>query len=217
MIELYSAQFFKIAIIHFAAAISPGADMGIVLRESIRLGRRAGIYTAIGTGIGAAVHISYTLLGAAALLKARPWIMTVIECVGGAYLLYLGILFIKNASNFSIDLNNNTEQAVQALHTRKSFLRGFFTNLSNPKAPLFFLTVFTTLVDPVTPFRIQVLYGIWICISTVFYFSMMGVLLTRPKIREKFLRCGPWIDRVAGGVFILLALGLLIEAAYQFL
>ena len=44
----------------------------------------------------------------------------------------------------------------------KAFLLGFLTNATNPKATLFFLAIFTTVVSEQTPLKIQALYGIWL-------------------------------------------------------
>jgi threonine/homoserine/homoserine lactone efflux protein len=84
----------------------------------------------------------------------------------------------------------------------KAFALGFLTNALNPKATLFFFSLFALIVSPKTPKVIQAGYGLWMAFATAAWFSLVAVLFTRSDIRSKFLRHGHWIDRVLGVVFL---------------
>jgi len=97
MLAQYGSEFLGIVLIHFLAVISPGPDFAVVIRQSVRHGLRVGIWTALGIGAGISIHVLYTLVGISALLRATPWAMTAARWAGAAYLLWLGIRFVRSA------------------------------------------------------------------------------------------------------------------------
>src|SRR5690625_2033813 len=166
----YGAEFFSLAIIHFLAVVAPGPDFAVTVQQSLGHGRRAGILTAIGIGTGISVHVLYTLLGFSALMHSTPWLMRTAELIGSIYLLYLGSHFIRHAlrqARNPAQTNNNSPTTAKGINTptskqsaRRAFWIGFLTNATNPKATIFFLAVFTTIVSAQTPLYIQASYGL---------------------------------------------------------
>ncbi len=215
----YWPEFLSLALIHFLLVIAPGADFAIAVRQSVRHGRRAGVFTALGFGAGTALHVTYTLLGVSAIMQATPWLLNVVKWLGAAYLLYLGFVFIRSrpmaagtadaAGGASSDPATDTVQfSSQSL--RQSFWTGFVTNATNPKATLFFLAMFTTLVSATTPLAVQVFYGLWMCVVIAAWFSFVGVVFTSPLVRQRFVRSGHWLERAMGLVLLGFAARLLI-------
>ena len=96
---------------------------------------------------------------------------------------------------------------------RQSFLQGFLTNATNPKATLFFLAVFTTMVSAETPLSVQVLYGIWMCLANAVWFVVVGLVFSSARVRRHFLRASCWIERAMGGLLIIFSARLLWECA----
>ena len=82
---------------------------------------------------------------------------------------------------------------------------GFLTNGLNPKATLFFLALFTVVIDPTTPTSMQVIYGVYLAVATFAWFAMLSKIFGRPSVREFLLRAGIWFERGMGAVLILLA------------
>lgn len=209
MASVYMGEFLTLASIHFLAVVAPGPDFAVTIRQSVRYGRQAGIGTAIGIGAGISVHVIYTLLGVGALMHATPWLLKTAELVGGAYLLYLGVMFIRQAGKQTAGLPMDAASGTGARSFRQSFALGFLTNATNPKATLFFLAVFTTLVSASTPLRIQLFYGGWMCFINAGWFVLVSLVFTSPLVRERFLRIGPWFERVMGALLIALSMRLL--------
>ena len=87
-----------------------------------------------------------------------------------------------------------------------SIRTGFLTNLLNPKATLFFLALFTQVIDPNTPILIQTLYGIEMMIITFVWFMLLAVFFSNVTIRKRILRMQHHIERATGLVFILLGI-----------
>jgi len=196
----YLGEFISLAIIHFLAVVAPGPDFAVTIRQSVRFGHSAGIATAIGIGAGISVHVVYTLLGVGALMQATPWLLLIAEIIGASYLLYLGFTFIRQAGKYSKELSLDTGMGAKSF--RKSFALGFLTNATNPKATLFFLAVFTTIVSASTPLSIQVLYGTWMCFVSAIWFILVSLIFSSESMRQRFLRIGHWFERLMGLLLI---------------
>jgi RhtB (resistance to homoserine/threonine) family protein len=218
--SVYVSEFLSLALIHFLLVMAPGADFAIAVRQSVRHGRRAGVFTALGFGAGTALHVAYTLLGVSALLQTTPWLLEVVKWLGGAYLMYLGLVFLRSrpAAQEAVDAAMDemaVGNQVAALNPtgpslRQSFWIGFLTNATNPKATLFFLAMFTTLVSPTTPLPVQMLYGLWMCLAIAAWFSFVAFVFTRALVRQRFVRSGHWFERAMGLVLLGFAVRLLV-------
>jgi threonine/homoserine/homoserine lactone efflux protein len=82
------------------------------------------------------------------------------------------------------------------------------TNALNPKATLFFLSVFSVIIDPLTPRLIVAGYGLWMSIMTAVWFCLVSVFFTHERVRQQFLQLGHWFDRVMGVILLALAVRL---------
>ena len=85
---------------------------------------------------------------------------------------------------------------------------GLMTNVLNPKASLFFLAIFTTVVSLSTPFYVQSIYAAWIIFTTIVWFSLVSFFFSQKSIRAKFERRGYIFERVMGVVLLLFAIKL---------
>ena len=89
--------------------------------------------------------------------------------------------------------------------THGAFVTGFLTNALNPKATLFFISLFALVVSSQTPKLIQAGYGLWMSLATMGWFSLVSVFFTRDDVRRGYLRNGHWLDRALGVVFLAFA------------
>lgn len=206
MLAQYGSEFALIAMAHFLAVISPGPDFLMTVRQSIRHGFRIGNWTAVGIGSGIMVHVAYTVLGIAILLRDNPTLFQLVRYAGAAYLIWLGWQCLRAGSMANLELTNNGNDAPS---TWQAFRIGFLTNALNPKATLFFLALFTSIISRQTPWTIQVGYGIWMMIVTALWFVLVAWVMVRPPVRAMFLRAGVWFDRVLGVLLWLVAARLL--------
>lgn len=203
----YLHEFLAIALIHFLAVALPGPDLIMTVQQSIRYGRSSGIYTALGIGTGISIHVMYTLVGIGALMHTTPWLFNTVKIIGGIYILYLGIQLIRSRSS-TLTISATSDQTEVSQTRFKSFTIGFMTNATNPKATLFFLAIFTTVVSGTTPIFVQLFYGIWMCIATALWFILVSILFSNTSIRQRFLRMGSKFEKVMGAVLILFAIRL---------
>ena len=205
MYSNYLGEFLALAMIHFLAVVAPGPDFAVTIRQSVRFGRMIGICTALGIGAGISVHVLYTLLGVGALMHTTPWLLTVAKVVGGAYILYLGVSLLRSKPKTVAEGNNDANEPFVEQTMLKAFTTGFLTNASNPKATLFFLAIFTTLISATTPLKIQALYGVWMCFVNALWFVIVALFFSSARVRLLFMRMGHWFERTMGVVLILFA------------
>ncbi|SDZ37538.1 LysE family translocator [Pseudomonas sp. NFIX28] len=205
MLSNYLGEFLALATIHFLAVVAPGPDFAVTIRQSVRFGRVVGLCTAIGIGAGISVHVLYTLLGVGALMHTTPWLLSVAKVVGGAYILYLGISLLRSKPKTSIEGSDTANDQPQQQTLSKAFMTGFLTNATNPKATLFFLAIFTTVISATTPLKVQALYGVWMCCVNALWFVIVALFFSSSRVRLLFLRMGHWFERTMGVILILFA------------
>ncbi len=203
-----------ITVIHLLAAASPGPDFALVSRQALLQGRRAGLWVSLGIALGLAIHIMYSVAGLAALIAHSTIWMSAIKLIGGSYLLYLGYQGIR-AKRHPGTLSNEPAMITEAAAHRLVW-KGFLCNTFNPKAPIYFLSLFTIVLSPDLPLRTLAVYGIWIMLLQLFWFSLITLFFSQPLIRTRFLAMSHWIDRLFGVAMMGLGLKVLFSKASGF-
>lgn len=200
--------------IHILAAASPGPDFVLVSQQTLSHGKKAGFMCSIGIALGLSIHIIYSAFGLAAIIANSSNILWAIKILGGGYLIYIGIkgLCVKKLSNAANE-SPESQPKVTYYSAKKSIGIGFLCNALNPKAPIYFVSLFTLVLSPDMPIYQLFIYGIWMMIIQLAWFSAVVGLLSRPRINEKFKRSGHWIDRILGGAMVMLGLKLLMSRA----
>ncbi len=209
-----SPEFLALFGVFVLAAIAPGADFASVVRESITFGRRSGIICAIGVGSAIMVHVAYTVTGVGLIIARSVLIFTIVKWCGAAYLAYLGVRSLMAGRGASA--NDGEGYVALATHARgaaKSYTVGFLTNLLNPKATLFFVSLFATIISRETPVATQFAYGAALAVFLALWFTVVAVFFTTRSMRAAFERMGHWINRITGLVFIALGVRIALQRA----
>ena len=199
--------FIIVTVVHLLAAASPGPDFALVTRQSLLHGRKAGIWTSLGISLRLSVHILYSTAGLAAVVAHSAEWMTLIKVVGGLYLIFLGLKGLRAKRQ-----NEDFQRAVN-ISSHGSPLRhvatGFFCNALNPKAPIYFLSLFTVVLSPDMPLTTLASYGCWIMLLQMIWFTTLAFLMTKEIVRGRLLKAGHWIDRVFGAAMVTLGIKVL--------
>ena len=206
-VHQYWLEFLTIASVHLLAVASPGPDFAIVLKHSISFGRRAAIITSIGIGVGILIHVGYSLLGIGIVIKTTPVLFKVLSYFAAMYLLYLGWGAIRSSAPKHLN-SVEFKKTMHIISDNKAFMVGFLTNGLNPKATLFFLSVFAVVVSPDTPNAIKLGYGLYLAVATGIWFCVLSLFLSSKRVRLYIAKKGYWFDRGMGVVLILLAIKL---------
>ena len=199
----YLDEFILIALAHFFAVASPGPDFAIILKQSISYGRRNALFASAGVGLGFLVHVTYCLLGVALVISQSETLFNWLKYLAAAYLAFMAFQALQSSARTTADENNVEVLLVGSV--MGSFVKGFLTNALNPKATLFFLSLFTLVIDPSTPVIVQTSYGVYMAVATWVWFSGLSLVLSRFAVRHFFLRSGHWFDRAIGVVLLVLA------------
>lgn len=168
-----------------ALNLTPGPDMLYVATRSLGQGRRAGLASALGIGVGGLVHITAATLGLSAVISYSATAFMTIKFVGAAYLIYLGIRTFDSKAGPTLGKIDQQDSP------RKMFWQGVVTNVLNPKVALFFLSFIPQFVHAdhgSTTVQIATL-------GIMFDISGTTVLLV---VAAFFGRAGTWMERHPG-------------------
>lgn len=220
--------------IWIAAIASPGPDVVQIARLGVK-SRAAGVACAVGIMAGNSLWITASLLGLSALIQAVPEVLAVLQLVGGAYLFYMGIGAVRaglaarkqgvgvsagnekgasqgtRAAAGDADGARSPANGAAAPTTGKAFGIGVATNLSNPKAVLFFGAVFAQFVRPGMGWEWMLV--ILVTLVVIGFVWFVGFALLVDKFAGFLDRNGHVVDIVTGLIFIALAVWMVVEGA----
>ena len=191
----------SIALIHFFALISPGPDFFFVTQSAIRQSRTHALFAAFGISLSILVWAILAISGLHFLFQKIAWLQQVLMILGGLYLLYLGWQMLKSAftktENATTDLTPVNSKSYAAL-----LLQGFLTNMANPKALVYFSSVFALAIQSDAPLSAQTsLLGL-IWTESLLWFTLVAVSFSWHKMNQYYRQFSKWIDGITGGIFI---------------
>ena len=141
---MIDGQLLAFAGVALVISLSPGPDMALVLRNTLRGGRAAGFRTVGGIAVGLLVWATMSALGVAAILAASATVFAVLKLAGAAYLVYLGVQSLRS-------LRRGDEPNELPKPSGSPFRQGLVTNLLNPKLAVLFTTLLPQFISPDDP------------------------------------------------------------------
>ncbi|HBV39529.1 MAG TPA: lysine transporter LysE [Erwinia sp.] len=179
--------------------LSPGPDFFLIIKNAARYPRRAALMTALGVNCAVATHMTYCVAGLAVVITTTPWLFMLLKYAGAAYLIYVGVKALLSRGGSKMDLSN-----IEAENTslKKAFMQGYLCNLLNPKATLFFLSMFTQVLNVHSGLGEKIWYaGIILTLSSIWWPTLV-ILIQSPPVRRGLARAQKLIDRLLGTVLI---------------
>lgn len=178
------------------AYVIPGPDFAVILRHATRT-RRSGVRAAAGAQTGLCVHMLLAVVGLSAVLARHPDALILVRVVGGFYLLWLGASLAWRARSVRSMAQQHAVPSEEA--DRGSFAQGFLTNVTNPKALLFFASVLPQFISPhgSAPGQILLL-GVVDVLFGFLPWAVVIVLGDHLGRRMSSLRFQLWRDRATG-------------------
>ena len=199
--------FLTVAILHFFAVASPGPDFILVTRQCMRYGRKVALWTSLGIALGILFHVALSLTGLTILIQNEPLIFWYLKLAASFYIGYLGLVSLFSRSSINLDNNFSNEISKKV----KSVSTGFLTNVLNPKAFIFFITVFTLVIDIDTTKVIKIFLGIYMSVATFIWFSFISILITNKNSINRFKKSIPLVERLTGLLLIFIALQIFLQ------
>ncbi|HEX8981962.1 MAG TPA: LysE family translocator [Ktedonobacterales bacterium] len=193
--------------------VTPGPDTALTIRNTLRGGRRAASFTALGIAVGSAVWAAASVFGVTAFLDASPQVFTIYKIVGAIYLVYLGARSLLGSFHTRGEDASDTPSSppVSPNSSLTDFRQGLLSNLLNPKAGAIFITALPQFVvhgDP--PARLLPMLLAYETILLV-WLNLYGVVISRVGASRVGVRVGLWLERLTGVVLLALAVRLAFE------
>jgi threonine/homoserine/homoserine lactone efflux protein len=180
----------------FLLAMVPGVGTAMLVRQSVRGGRRAALVTVAGLETGVAVWAAAAGLGLSVLLVASDVAYQALRIAGVVVLLWFGIRAL---------FGRHTEPGT---HGGGGFRAGLLVNLANPKLAVFAISFLPQFVPPGSGHgALLALAALWVVVDTVWYL-LIATLLTR---LVGILRRSTLVERISGVALIGLGVRLAVE------
>lgn len=199
-------SFVLLVVACFVVNLTPGPSVMLVTSVSAARGLGAGLFAVLGMTAGAFVHVVLAASGIAAVLATAPIVFKIIQYLGAAYLIYLGIDLFRSRQKSS-----TTATYQDGVNGWQFFRRGLLVDALNPKIALFFIAFIPQFLNSVaTPgFLVSLALGSVFLITGAIvngsfaYLVAAGVTRTRGKFADLVQR---WLP---GGVLVFLGLRLI--------
>ncbi len=174
-----------VTLIHLLAVISPGPDFVVAVKNSLTYGRKVGVWTAVGIALGISVHLVYCIAGLALIISQSIVLFSIIKYLGAAYLIYIGVMsFLSKGAKIEVVADEHKKQ----MSPFQAVKNGFLTNVLNPKATIFFLSLFTLVISPETSKGLLLILGSIMIVNTALWFSLVALFFTHPKVSKRYER-----------------------------
>ncbi|UBX49720.1 LysE family translocator [Providencia alcalifaciens] len=188
-----------VATIAALGMISPGPDFFLIIKNATRYQRSAAMMTAFGIIVAIALHMSYCVAGLAVLITTTPWLFNILKYAGAAYLIWIGLKSLMPQKAKSIDLMNNQHEHVTF---KQAFMQGFLCNVLNPKATLFFLAIFTQVLNVDSTFSEKLWFAFIIWGLAVIYWPILVCLIQSAPVRKGLAKVQKYVDKILGVVLV---------------
>jgi RhtB (resistance to homoserine/threonine) family protein len=201
-------MFLEIFLIGILCGLSPGPDFFIVMKNSLGFGRRLGMATSLGVASALLIHVTYTVLGFTYIIEKFPSIFIAIKLAGSLYLLWLGFHAVRSVRQAK-DQQDNDSKINRNKSVQQGFREGFVCNVLNPKAPLFFFSIFSQFITTDTATWIRWTYGMEIVLAVGLWFVFVSIVISYHKFRTLYERYSHWFDRCLGSILIYFAVAII--------
>ncbi|MBU2971650.1 LysE family transporter [Pseudoalteromonas sp. C2R02] len=194
----------SLAVIHSVALASPGPDFALVVKMASQERRSTAIAAAVGISIAILAHTLLSLTGVSLLIQSSQTLFIIVKLIGASYLGWMGIGAIRAAITHWRDKQSSIfeKDKKNKLSVKKGFLLGFYTNMLNPKAMVFFITLFSTLITPNVNLETKIAATCLLLVLSLAWFIFIAFVLSKPNIQKTMQSATPTINLVTGILFL---------------
>ena len=200
-------MFLSSAIMHLIALTSPGPDTAIVIRQVSLYGRNEGFKTAVGIGIGIYLHCLLAINGISLIITSNELYKFIISIIGSVYIMYLGINMLISKSE---NINNDSKST-----PKNSILIGFITNVFNVKAFLFFVSLFSFLIEDMVDIYFYI-FPIYFALTSSLWFIFLSYIFTVSKNKAFNMYSNKYLSSIMSLILCFIALFILIRSIYEY-
>jgi threonine efflux protein len=194
-------------LLHVAALVTPGANVLLVSHLAADGARRAAMHAAVGVSVGAAIWSSAAVLGVGALFAKAPALRLSLQAAGAAYLMYVAARMWRAPPP--------SQEGIALLSRYQAFRAGLLTNLANPKAALFFASIFTSAL-PSHPCGALLAASIGLVLANALgWHLLLAFLFSRPAVQDWYASRRAVLSRGAAVIIGAFGLALLASALFE--
>lgn len=204
-----------------AVCIAPGPDIVQVMRVASR-SVRAGLWCTAGITAGIAVWLTASLAGMSALIAAHPGLLGLLQLFGGLFLAWMGTQSVRSGvrarrarSHIVATEDSPAAPVADTEMPAHAFRLGLYTNLSNPKALVFFGAVFAQFIRPEMSIAWTFAVGIWLLALSTAWFVVVTFIVR--GVSNWLAKYSQLIDVLAGVIFIILGAVMVYEGIVHLL
>ena len=204
-----------------AVCIAPGPDVVQVMRVASR-SVRAGLWCTAGITVGIAVWLTASLAGMSALIAAHPGLLGLLQLFGGLFLAWMGTQSVRSGvrarrapSHIVATEDSPAAPVADTEMPAHAFRLGLYTNLSNPKALVFFGAVFAQFIRPEMSIAWTFAVGIWLLALSTAWFVVVTFIVR--GVSNWLAKYSQLIDVLAGVIFIILGAVMVYEGIVHLL
>lgn len=193
----------QFAAVCVAGAMSPGPSLALVIRNSTKFSRIAGLMTAIGHGLGMGIYAVFAVTGLVIVITTNVYLFQLIQILGICFLLYFGIQFILQKSN-EIIINDKQKNI-------NSFIQGFSISILNPKILIWFAAIFSQFVSVNGTFTSNSILVLTASIIDCIWYVIVALVVTSYGLNNFFQKRIDIIQKVSGFILVLIGIILIID------
>lgn len=180
------------------AVASPGPATLAIAGTSMGSGRKHGVALASGIMSGSLFWSISAAFGLGAVMMANAWMFEIIRYFGAAYLLFLAYKSTRSVFSSS---SVKTQNKIVIENLRAAYLKGLAIHITNPKAILFFGSLFSIGV-PVgaSPETLLTVIAAIATQSAIVFFGYALIFSSTP-VAAGYAKLQRWFDAVFALVF----------------
>ncbi|HEX7641156.1 MAG TPA: LysE family translocator [Burkholderiaceae bacterium] len=197
--------------IYIPVLVSPGPNFLVVTQTAIRHSRRHAIWTALGVSSASTILAAFAATGMGILVAHLPGFQHGVQLTGGVYLLYTAGKIWGQARDVLGEAAAGAERSL-----RRAYWFGLATNLSNPKALVFFATIFASMIPPGSSSLLIVAGVAGISITSSVWHLALANWFSGGRMQRAYRNAKPLINRVTACILAGLGASLLWQLAAGF-
>jgi len=205
-------QWSQLVLICIMGAMSPGPSLAVILSTTLSGGRKQGIMSGIGHGLGITFYAVVAVSGLVALFNTIPHFFSIGQIAGSFFLILLGGKMI--ISFFKKDYSANDELPSK-YSAHQGFLEGFLVAFLNPKIAAWLLVLFSQFVHPDALLTEQFVLVSTVGVIDTSWYCLVAFLASSGRLVKGLKYNASRIDLGMGILLIILATGMLWRAVPQ--
>jgi threonine efflux protein len=182
-----------IGLVQLLAVISPRPSFLITAQTAVARSRLDGVKIAFGLGAGTLVWSTAAVLGLNVLFRLYHWLFIGMKIAGALFLLWIAIQIFRHSKS-PIDMSGSNGEAAR----RNPLLRGFLTQISNPKVAVFFGSIFVAILPKEVPGWMMIALVVIFTINEISWYTLVSLCFGSAPVRRAYIGAKTWIDRVTG-------------------